>query len=289
MITKKKFIRLIQTVVPEDKHNKNKKNKLIYKKINLKYLKEFHRYSIDPRLYEYLGFEPFQSITETKNYLKKLLMRMSLSNEKSAIYWFIFESKSNTLIGTLGLLNISYENNSAEIGFGLDPNYWGKGYIIDILQSIKFYAFNTLELNRIYGSTLKKNFRTINSIKASGMISEGTQKQTIKKNNKYHDTWSYRLLKSEFAKIENINIKNNNKKNINNFKNKDIIDIVSNVLKEKKININSNINNTITWDSLNHFNIFLEISKKYKINFNPEDIANSTSIKKIILNLSKYL
>ena len=283
MVSKIKFLYKINNLEPIDKWSKLKNNNLIFKKISMQYLKEFHNYSIDPRLYEFLGYEPFTTIKETRSYLNKLLNRIS-NKENNAIYWFIFKKKSKKLVGTAGLLNISYENNSAEIGFGIDPKLWGKGYIITILEIIKFYSFEVLELNRIYGSTFKKNLRTINSIKASGMISEGIKKQVIKKNDKFHDTWSYRMLKSEYIKSRRIN-KNDKVK----IKNNEVVKIVSTVLRDNKINLKSNIDNTFSWDSLSHLNIFLELSKFYKIDFLPKDIGNSTSIMKIITNLSKYI
>ena len=66
------------------------------------------------------------------------------------------------------------------------------------------------------------------------------------------------------------------------YKDSEIIEIVSSVLETKTINIESNISNTTKWDSLNHMAIMIELVNKTNIKFTPRQIANATSITSIL-------
>ena len=261
--------------VDESKH-------IIFQRLSLEGLQEMHAYSTDERLYEHLGFDAFKTIDETENYLKKLLDRIAGGD---AAYWFVRRKSDKKLIGTAGLLRLEYQNQSIEWGFGIDPELWGEGYIFQIMEALKTYVFEELELNRLYGTTFITNERTISSLKATGMHEEGILREFSIKNGKYIDGWKYSMLKSEyFSKQDNPISKNETK-----FDEKSIIDIISNVLASKDINFDSNISNTKKWDSLNHMAIMIELSKKSKIHFNPKQIASATSVKIIldILNSKK--
>ena len=68
---------------------------------------------------------------------------------------------------------------------------------------------------------------------------------------------------------------------------KEIIKIAQNVFKSKKISINSNIKNTLTWDSINHVSLVAKIEKKFKLKISFEDSISIFSIKDLIKILSK--
>ena len=255
---------------------------LIFERMSMDGLEEMHSYSTDTRLYEHLEFDAFEDIHETREYILKLLKRVEQGH---AAYWFVRRKMDNKLIGTAGLLRLEFDNQSIEWGFGIDPELWGEGYILQIMESLKLYVFEELELNRLYGQTFITNEQTISSIKATGMRGDGILKDFYYKNGQYIDAWSYSMFKSEyFSKQDNPISKKKTK-----FDEKSIIDIISNVLASKDINFDSNISNTKKWDSLNHMAIMIELSKKSKIHFNPKQIASATSVKIIldILNSKK--
>ena len=61
-----------------------------------------------------------------------------------------------------------------------------------------------------------------------------------------------------------------------------IIEIISRVLENEDVNINSTMLNTDNWDSLNHLHIIVMLKEELEIDFSPKDIANSKSVKSII-------
>ena len=80
-----------------------------------------------------------------------------IDNLMSASYWFVRNKKNNNLIGTAGLLNLDYDRSSVEWGFGIDPNLWGLGYILEIEETLKHFVFEVLKVNRLYGKTMINN------------------------------------------------------------------------------------------------------------------------------------
>jgi RimJ/RimL family protein N-acetyltransferase/acyl carrier protein len=243
-------------------------------------LNEMHRYSVDNRLYEFFEFDSFVNIEDTKKYMNKLLTRMSGDFiNKSGMYWFVRRKTDRRLVGTAGLLNLSYPRKSIEWGYGVDPDLWGMGYILEIQEILKHYVFEILQLNRLHGITMVENARTISSILAGGFKHEGTQRQYYCKNGIYHDGWQYGMLKQEYFESNNTHSKHN--KSICYTIN-DIINLISSVLINEQINDESTMINTASWDSLNHMAIMVAIYEKTGINLSPIQIANATSVQTIL-------
>jgi len=61
----------------------------------------------------------------------------------------------------------------------------------------------------------------------------------------------------------------------------DIIDVISSVLTEEKITFESSMENTYTWDSLNHMAIIIALKNQLSIDFSPVEVANTTSVRLI--------
>lgn len=277
------FLETFTNVNPKDLLLSERDSKhIFFEKLSMHGLEEMHAYSIDERMYEHLGFDPFKDIKETEQYLLKLLDRVKNGN---AVYWYVRRSQDKKLIGTAGLLRLEYNNQSIEWGFGIDPELWGDGYILQIMEALKSYVFEDLKLNRLYGTTFITNKPTIASLKATGMKEEGILREFSMKNNQFVDGWKYSMLKSEYFLKQNNTIYQNEEK----FDEKFIIDIISKVLASQDINNDSSISNTKKWDSLNHMAIMIELAQKSNIHFNPKQIAAATSVNIIldILNSKK--
>ncbi len=250
--------------------------RIYYEKLSLSGLEEMHNYSKDERFYEFLEFKPFTNIEETKEYIKKLLERMKkIDNLINCSYWFIRDKENKNLIGTAGLLNLDYERSSVEWGFGIDPNLWGLGYILEIEETLKHFVFEKLKLNRLYGKTMINNKRTIDSLIATGMINEGIAKDFYCKNNKFIDAWLYALTKKDYInQLKNV-VRNTNAE-LN-----EIVKIVQKIIFQSEVDINTSMENNLDWDSMNHMLIISAIEDKFNLKFTPSEITKATSIRKI--------
>ena len=138
--------------------------------VSLKYLDDFHEYSVDKELYRYLEFGPFKSIDETELYLKKLIAR---SESDNAQYWFIKLNAEDKVVGSVGLHDLNMQRGSVEIGYGLSPAYWGKGIFLSAANLICDYVFNEMKLHRMVARTDVGNLPSIKGLKKLKFKEEG--------------------------------------------------------------------------------------------------------------------
>lgn len=69
---------------------------------------------------------------------------------------------------------------------------------------------------------------------------------------------------------------------------KKLLNIIQTVLKTKKINISTSMQNNSKWDSLNHLNILEKMDRETKGKAGDiADLATATSVKKLIVILKK--
>ncbi len=253
---------------------------IYFEKLSMDGLSEMHKYSIDERLYEFFEFDVFTDISETKDYINKLLLRMSGKGPaRTASYWFVRRKTDDKLLGSACLVNLNYTRQSIEWGFGIDPNYWGLGYVLQVQEILKIIAFDILGLNRLGGLTSSKNYPTINSVMAAGMLKEGVIKDYMIIDGEFHDGWQYGMIAKDYHK-SNV-VSSSVLVNMD-----DIINVVSSVLTEEEITAESSIENTFSWDSLNHMAIVIALKEELSIEFKPGEVYIATSVKKILKKVS---
>lgn len=80
----------------------------------------------------------------------------SISNNQS-IYWVIALQETNQLIGTICYWNIVAEDDSAEIGYELLPDYHGKGIMQEAITAVINFGFGVMQIKTITASLLATN------------------------------------------------------------------------------------------------------------------------------------
>ena len=271
MLSKNNLIDKFSNILPKI----DSESDIYFEHFSMDGLEQMHQYSIDERLYEFFEFDPFKEIGETRTYIEKILHRMSnQSGEKSAMYWFVRRKSDDRLVGSAGLVNLNYARQSIEWGYGTDPAFWGCGYVLQIQEALKKFTFEVLDLNRLHGITMVENERTIQSVLASGMKHEGVLRDFYCKNGIYYDGWQYGMIAKDYTE-------NNTMSPFVSVGKNEIVSVISSILTEEEITVESSMENTISWDSLNHMQIIIALKNQLSIDFSPSEIASSTSIKKI--------
>jgi [ribosomal protein S5]-alanine N-acetyltransferase len=251
---------------------------IFFEPLNMSGLEEMHRYSKDPRLYEYFEFDPFDSIEKTRAYIQKLEQRMEGEPlNKTSMYWFVRRKIDQYLIGTATLTNLNFDRQSVEWGYGVDPELWGKGYILQIQECLKRYVFETLQLNRLHGISMVENKRTISSVLSAGMKYEGTHRQFYRKNGIYHDGWQYGMVSSDYFEQSH-----DKTKTLTLYTVEDVIKILSSILTEEQVTVNTSMSDSYQWDSLTHMTIMVALQEQLGVTLSPIDISRATSVKTIL-------
>ena len=281
---KEEFLWRLNNKLPGEKVKDSKleppNTSIYFSKINKNSLSEFHQYSLNPKLYEFFEFRPFENINDTLDYYEKMQKRMN--EQKTHYYWFVYKKDDDKLIGSACLASINFERRSVEWGQAIDPAYWGQNYNLQINDLLKHYIFDVLSMNRLFGQTMISNKKAIECVKASGCVFEGVIRDFYKKDDIFIDAWMYSLLSSEYYSESTEEFKSEKEISI-----QEILNLISEIIDEDNINYSTSMDNCINWDSLSHTSIITTISEKYKVKLTPSDFTKLTSIKLIHNFLNK--
>ncbi len=115
---------------------------------------------------------------------------------------FIIEYKAQ-VVGLATLTNIDWKNRKATHGIKLyGEDIKGKGIGTDAVRTIMKYAFEELQLNRLYGSIMLQNIASQKLYFKCGWKQEGVSRQSIFKNNHYIDEMQVSVLREEYEKCK---------------------------------------------------------------------------------------
>ncbi|MDB3990726.1 GNAT family N-acetyltransferase [Gammaproteobacteria bacterium] len=175
-------------------------NRFIFSPISLDRLEDFHQYSTSKEFYEFLEFEPFQSIDETSKYLEKLIHRSSCEKNQ---YYYVIDKESDELLGTFGLINLDSRIKSIEIGYGINPKHWGKGIFGGVLDFFIPFCFEELDLNKIHAKTDEKNIASIKGLQKKKFSLDGTLRHHyLYSNGTYSNAVVLSILRKDWLKNE---------------------------------------------------------------------------------------
>ncbi len=108
----------------------------------------------DPRMHEYTDSKPDENIDETKVYIDKMVNGVA---ENKWIIWAIEHTEEKKVIGSISIWNIDKEQGTAELGYGIIPDYQGKGLMKEALLSAVDYGFNVMKLKSLDAYTEENN------------------------------------------------------------------------------------------------------------------------------------
>lgn len=92
-------------------------------------------------------------------------------------------------IGNVGLHNIDFRNRNAMLGIMIgDKKYWNKGYGEDAIKMLIFFAFEEMNLHRIFLYVREDNERAIRCYEKCKFEKEGVLRESWFSNGKYHNT-----------------------------------------------------------------------------------------------------
>ena len=107
---------------------------------------------------------------------------------------------TNQLIGSSGIRMKSRETREADIGFEIDPDFWGQGYGTEAAKAIVRYGFEELRLHRIWAWCIADNMGTRRVLEKLGMQQEGRLRDKEFFKGRWWDTLMYAVLDQEWRK-----------------------------------------------------------------------------------------
>ncbi|MBN1891282.1 MAG: GNAT family N-acetyltransferase [Clostridiales bacterium] len=118
-------------------------------------------------------------------------------------FWLIKRSNPDAIIGRVSYTAITRGAlQSCLLGYHLDKDEVGKGYMTEAITSGCAYMFKEWKLHRIQADIMPRNQRSINTIERCGFVREGLCVKYMAINGKWEDHAMYALINDKYFNPE---------------------------------------------------------------------------------------
>ena len=101
-------------------------------------------------------------------------------------------------IGSIGAFRqANIHNKTAELGYYIAEDYWGKGIMTEAVKQLCDYVFSHTDIIRIYAEPFAYNIGSCRVLEKAGFQYEGTLRSNALKNGNVLDMKMYSKLKTE--------------------------------------------------------------------------------------------
>jgi len=83
--------------------------------------------------------------------------------------WFVINNESNCVIGDIGFKGKPQANKMVEVGYGIIPSEWDKGYATEAVNEIVNWAFASQKVDSVIAECLDDNYASIKVLMKLGM------------------------------------------------------------------------------------------------------------------------
>lgn len=110
--------------------------------------------------------------------------------------WFVVYE--GAVVGSVSMKNISHKMNYAEIGYGIDEEYQGKGVATDSVRLLIDMAFSESTLRKLIAYVHEENLASCRVLEKLGFTQEGLLREHYIINGKPENEILFGLLKREW-------------------------------------------------------------------------------------------
>ena len=170
--------------------------RLILREITLNDVDFYFRHFNNDKIVEGCCFPGPKNLETAREELERYCV--SLFRENRGVRWGITMKGDAELMGTCGFYDWVKLAQRAEIGYDLDPDWWGRGIMTEALHAVLDYGFETMELNRVQVIIDSENVRSLKLVRRLGFKKEGVLRQRSYFNGRFRDDVCFSLLKKEW-------------------------------------------------------------------------------------------
>ena len=128
---------------------------------------------------------------------KEFISAMLSADENETFAFAI--TVNNMVIGSIGIFRQgNIHRQTAELGYYIAEEYWGKGIMTEVVKQICEYVFGDSDIIRIYAEPFAYNIASCRVLEKVGFQYEGTLRSNAVKNGKVIDMKMYSLIKEEY-------------------------------------------------------------------------------------------
>lgn len=148
----------------------------------------------DPVTMRYVGSLAHDSIDDTRAWIDMLLARYAA---REAIRWIVTrKGGDDTAIGSVSLHH--FGPGRAEVGYDLNPAWWGQGVMTEAVSAVLDYVFGVLALHRVEATIDIDNAASKALLLRLGFTYEGNLRERYPGVNGFEDEHHFGLLRREW-------------------------------------------------------------------------------------------
>ncbi|MCB8986201.1 MAG: GNAT family N-acetyltransferase [Ardenticatenaceae bacterium] len=151
----------------------------------------------DETVTRYYGLETFTAVDEAAQRIAAI--RQNYQRGRS-IRWALTRPDDDTLIGSVGLMNLRPKFYNAAVGYELAPAFWRQGMMTEALTAVIDFGFIVMALNRIEAYVMPENTPSVRLLEKLGFVSEGLMREYGYWRQAFHDLLLFSLLRKDWDK-----------------------------------------------------------------------------------------
>lgn len=146
----------------------------------------------DARVMEHIGRPRASTLQDAVDLQERIATDLAAN---SGITWAIQLQDDPVMIGTIGYYRMKLEHHTAEVGYMLGADHWGKGYMSEALQAVVQCGFDRFLFHRIEAITDPRNNASRKLLEKCGFSLEGIQRENFLWNGEFQDSTIYARLR----------------------------------------------------------------------------------------------
>lgn len=173
-------------------------SRLIIRPISVLDADDMYEYAQTPYVGPNAGWEPHKSIDETIAVIRNM---QTIKSPYELGNWAIVYRETGKMIGTIELYN-HIPMFKAELGYALNPVFWGQGIVPEAAFEVISYGFEFLHLKRIEVGVFPDNPQSQRVCEKLGFVKEGIARNGyLRYDGKVFDKMQYGMTNQEFHKL----------------------------------------------------------------------------------------
>ena len=148
----------------------------------------YYNWASDPEVTRYLTWQPHKSVEETA----EILQQWEAGYSKNEFYqWAIELNDIEQPIGSISVVSLNEDVQSAELGYCIGKSWWHQGYTTEAVETVIRFLMAEVGAGRVWSQHDVANPNSGEVMKKAGMDYEGTLRQSLKDNQGIVDSAVY--------------------------------------------------------------------------------------------------
>jgi RimJ/RimL family protein N-acetyltransferase len=158
---------------------------------------DVHAYATQAEVVRYMDWGP-NTPQETQGFLDRMFEAQA-TWPRDDVNLAIEHAKDRRVIGAIRLGLNKPAEQSADLGYSINRDYWGRGITTEAARALAGVAFRALGVHRLWAWCDIRNVASYRVMEKLGMRREGTFRENVHVKGAWRDTYVYAMLDREFA------------------------------------------------------------------------------------------